>query len=314
MAVSRELSRDPDGYARITMTRPNDQSVLYMLMERDAVLDCSKGSPITDLHSVIQCHRAFKEDSRAGSAGFSFPSLGEHEVVEVTDEAAVYLATLGIIVSGSVGSSNKIIIAKGMAKIQLNIQFNQRTRNLVFLDKHSLIRNGRLNFQGDENIVVIGAGCENRYNGFLATFRYHAGGLFLGSKTSSHDTNYWIEGPDRSIQIGDGLLFSWGIYMRTSDGHGLIDLTKGKVINVPKSILIGPHVWLGHDVIVMPGARIGGGSVIGARSIVTKAVPAACVAVGAPARVVRRNVSWTMTSLPSPEMIAALQAENYTDV
>jgi lipopolysaccharide O-acetyltransferase len=47
-------------------------------------------------------------------------------------------------------------------------------------------------------------------------------------------------------------------------------------------------LWIGEHVVILPGVRIGEYSVIGANSVVTESVPARSVAVGAPARVVRR--------------------------
>lgn len=52
-------------------------------------------------------------------------------------------------------------------------------------------------------------------------------------------------------------------------------------------VKIGKNVWLGEGVIVMPGVEIGDGCVIGAHSIVNKSIPANCIAVGAPAKVVK---------------------------
>lgn len=47
-------------------------------------------------------------------------------------------------------------------------------------------------------------------------------------------------------------------------------------------------VWLGFGTIVLPGVRIGTGSIVGARSVVTKDIPARVIACGNPARVIRR--------------------------
>lgn len=54
------------------------------------------------------------------------------------------------------------------------------------------------------------------------------------------------------------------------------------------AITIGRNVWLGGGVIVCPGVSIGDDTVVGAGSVVTKDLPAGVVAVGNPARVVRR--------------------------
>jgi putative colanic acid biosynthesis acetyltransferase WcaF len=54
-------------------------------------------------------------------------------------------------------------------------------------------------------------------------------------------------------------------------------------------IMIGDHAWLAADVFIAPGALIGEGAVVGARSSVFKNVPAWTVALGTPARVVRKR-------------------------
>lgn len=53
-------------------------------------------------------------------------------------------------------------------------------------------------------------------------------------------------------------------------------------------VTIGDGCWIGGGAILLPGVRIGRGSVIGAGSVVTKDIPENCVAVGNPCRVIRR--------------------------
>ncbi|GKZ99544.1 maltose acetyltransferase [Aspergillus niger] len=55
-----------------------------------------------------------------------------------------------------------------------------------------------------------------------------------------------------------------------------------------KEIHIGEDCWLAGNVTVLPGVTIGKGAVIGAGSVVTKDVPAFHLAVGNPARVIRK--------------------------
>lgn len=52
-------------------------------------------------------------------------------------------------------------------------------------------------------------------------------------------------------------------------------------------ITIEDGAWLGSNVVVLDGVRIGRGAVVGAGSVVTKSVPDYAIAVGVPARVVR---------------------------
>ncbi|MBE8955352.1 MAG: sugar O-acetyltransferase, partial [Quinella sp. 2Q5] len=55
-----------------------------------------------------------------------------------------------------------------------------------------------------------------------------------------------------------------------------------------KPIVIGDDVWIGGDVTILPGVKIGSGCVIGAKSLVTKDIPDNVLALGNPAQVVKR--------------------------
>lgn len=57
------------------------------------------------------------------------------------------------------------------------------------------------------------------------------------------------------------------------------------------AVTIGEGAWLGHGVVICPGVSIGRNAVIGANSVVRDDVPDGCVAVGAPAIIVRRPTS-----------------------
>lgn len=52
-------------------------------------------------------------------------------------------------------------------------------------------------------------------------------------------------------------------------------------------VIIERNVWIGCNSIVLPGVRIGEGSVIGAGAVVTKSIPRMTVAVGNPAKVIK---------------------------
>lgn len=52
-------------------------------------------------------------------------------------------------------------------------------------------------------------------------------------------------------------------------------------------ITVEDNVWIGGGSIILAGITIGTGSVIGAGSVVTKSIPANCVAVGNPCKVIR---------------------------
>lgn len=57
---------------------------------------------------------------------------------------------------------------------------------------------------------------------------------------------------------------------------------------VSSSIVIGNNCWFGDRVFIMPGVTIGDGVVVGAGSIITKDLPANCLAAGVPAKIIKK--------------------------
>lgn len=84
--------------------------------------------------------------------------------------------------------------------------------------------------------------------------------------------------------IGPKVVFMGGgehDYKRISTYPFQSKVYKQKTNNaVNHSIIIEDDVWIGYDAVIMPGVTIGKGSVIGARSIVTRDVPPYSIYVG----------------------------------
>ena len=93
------------------------------------------------------------------------------------------------------------------------------------------------------------------------------------------------------IEIGDDVWTGHHVYI-TDQNHGYEDVSRpiSQQSQAERCVRIGNGSWLGHGSIVLPGVTIGEHVVIGANSVVTRDVPSRSVAVGAPARVVRRYV------------------------
>lgn len=72
--------------------------------------------------------------------------------------------------------------------------------------------------------------------------------------------------------------------------HPLDPETRRKALEAQEPITIEDNVWLGGGVIVCPGVTIGRDTVVGAGAVVVKDLPPGVLAVGNPARVVRRLV------------------------
>lgn len=91
---------------------------------------------------------------------------------------------------------------------------------------------------------------------------------------------------DVEIRIGNGVMIAPGVTLTTT-GHPIHPDLRVDFRRFSKPIVIEDKVWIGSNVVVLPGVRIGYGAVVGAGSVVTHDIPAMTVAVGVPCRVVR---------------------------
>ncbi len=97
------------------------------------------------------------------------------------------------------------------------------------------------------------------------------------------------------ITICSGVLTGKRILI-TDNAHG--ETTIEQLLMDPKlrpivtkgPVYIGKNVWIGEKASIMPGVTIGEGAVIGANAVVTKDVPPYSVAVGVPARIIKKQM------------------------
>lgn len=89
---------------------------------------------------------------------------------------------------------------------------------------------------------------------------------------------------DGSITIGKRVMLGANVTVATV-GHPIAPELREYMYTAP--VVIGDDCWIGSNVTILPGVTIGAGTTIGAGSVVTKDIPANCVAVGNPCRVLR---------------------------
>lgn len=106
------------------------------------------------------------------------------------------------------------------------------------------------------------------------------GGVHLYGKVG-WGTEPWI------ITIGDNVHITDGVKFITHDGGTLLYRHMIPDLEITKPIVIGDNVYIGNNVILLPGITIGNNVVIGAGAVVARSIPDNSVAVGVPARVIK---------------------------
>lgn len=96
-------------------------------------------------------------------------------------------------------------------------------------------------------------------------------------------TEPWIITLGKNVYITDGVKFI------THDGSTLIYRQYTPDLEITKPIVIGDNVFIGNNVILLPGVTVGNNVVIGAGAVVSRNIPDNSLAVGVPARVVKSS-------------------------
>lgn len=183
----------------------------------------------------------------------------------------------------------------------INIVFRGSNNRLV-VDAPARI--DRLTVLFDCNNAVVAIGANDRRTGSHLRLNSRVGEdskILIGKWVTMTNTCYMTVAEGQTITVGDDCMIASGNALRAHDGHPIFDLETGKRNNPARSITVGNHVWLGEEAVVMAGATIGDGAVVGIRSVVTKNIPNNSIAVGVPARVVKRNIAWERPSLTLAE-------------
>ena len=88
------------------------------------------------------------------------------------------------------------------------------------------------------------------------------------------------------VYIGRKTLIAPGVHIFTAEHP--INADERDKWEMCRPVHIGERCWIGGDVTICPGVTIGDRSVIGAGSVVIRDIPADCVAVGNPCKVIKR--------------------------
>lgn len=86
---------------------------------------------------------------------------------------------------------------------------------------------------------------------------------------------------NESVIIGNNVLIGANCQIGDRDGH------QNRYASKPEPIIIEDGVWLGMNVTVLKGVTIGKDTIIGANSLVTKNIPANCIAAGSPCKIIK---------------------------
>lgn len=148
---------------------------------------------------------------------------------------------------------------------------------------------GAIRFSGNNGLVVLR---KSRHDYKLDLTVYSSGLFFSGTDGYYNGALHAICSEGKFIILGDDCLFSFGIWIRTADPHLIYDTRTCRRINYSKDVLVGDHVWIGQNSMLLKGTAIGSGSIIGAKALTSGRIFSNSSWGGVPARCIGKDLFW----------------------
>lgn len=155
-------------------------------------------------------------------------------------------------------------------------------RNVKHLIKNCIILKGRLKYCGRNTII--------EYPFYVDS----PNGIFLEENVKIRHNCKFINSPTEKIFIKKYSVLAPGCTIISNSHVSTVGipqflLSASHINDKSKDVVIEEDVWIGANVTILPGVKIGRGAIVGACSLVTKNIPPYALAVGNPARIVSKN-------------------------
>jgi acetyltransferase-like isoleucine patch superfamily enzyme len=173
----------------------------------------------------------------------------------------------------------------------MNIFFRNRSYFRDLYNRRIVFRYGKGTFIDPEviidsaRLVKIGSNCSIRKGVVL---RPETGEIVIGDHcVVNHYCTFHAKG---GIYIGDWTYIGphCGFYAQNHT-YKKFDIQIARQPNVGRGIYLMGDIWVGAHSVICDDVTLGKGVVLGANSTATKSVPMGCVAVGSPAKVIKRR-------------------------
>ena len=169
-------------------------------------------------------------------------------------------------------------------------------KNNINISPKAYLRKVRIKIYGQNNTLII------EDNAYLHNVYIRVGFpdchinnciIKIGNNTSFNSADIQLGESESSLIIGNDCMFSFNVEITCTDTHSIFD-NENNLLNTGKEIIIGSHVWVCKNTLILKNTKIPDNCIVAQGAAVTKKfeIPNAVIA-GNPARIVKQNINWS---------------------
>lgn len=172
----------------------------------------------------------------------------------------------------------------------IKIKFKGKNATVILHEPIKNIKKCKIHC-GNNSFIEIGS-TKNSVRGLRIFANPQNATCLIGKDFSSTSKACIVCAADKKVSVGDDCMFATQVMIRNTDSHIITD-NDGNILNPDQDIIIGNHVWLGYNSLILKGAKIADNCVIGANSLINSECPIPnSVYAGSPAKLVKKDINW----------------------
>ncbi len=181
------------------------------------------------------------------------------------------------------GKNNRISLPSKKCIIIIN-----GDNNVINIAQNVILTNCTITINGDNNKINIDTNV--KIYGPVSIQMFGNATLRIKENTRLRGVRFVIKNGD--VEFGKDCMTSYGVLIRNTDMHKVIDIATNKITNIDKNIIIGNHVWICENVTILKGVTIGNNSIVAYGSVVTKNCKENSIIGGNPSKIIKQGISW----------------------
>lgn len=186
-------------------------------------------------------------------------------------------------------NENKII---GSPNLENSTIFFNGSGNILYCENNVNLVNCNINFGGNNSLIYLSS---SKFVYMLNIQIFQDSVIYIG-KDNTINSNVSINVQEhQNVIIGDEGIIGGNTTIRTADAHIIYDNVSKKRINFSSGVIIGDHVWIGHESYICKGSHIGSGAIISNNSHVpsNSLVNSNTLYEGNPIKIIKHNIFFT---------------------
>lgn len=167
------------------------------------------------------------------------------------------------------GNDNHIILGENFSSRHISIVVIGNNNQITIGDNFENHGQSVLHIVGSNNNLKIGDNVRVITSLRIFNLQQCTGGYIkISDRCSFYDNEFHLYDNHSSIEIGEDCIFAYNAVIYATDGHAIFQ--NGKLINKAEKCVIGNHVWIGRNALILKNTTIPDGCIVAANTTICR--------------------------------------------